>query len=73
MEYSMAKMQSLKPARKVWVGGLVGAITTIVVWVIEQIGGITVPGAIAVAISTLLTAIVSYIVPPSPDDQVVST
>ncbi len=69
----MAKMQSLKPARKVWVGSLVGAATTIVIWLIESIGKITVPGAVAVAISTLLSGIISYIVPPADADQVVST
>ena len=71
--FVMAKMQSLKPARKVWVGSLVGAATTIVIWLIESIGKITVPGAVAVAISTLLSGIISYIVPPADADQVVST
>ena len=67
----MASMQSLKPARKVWVGSLVGATTTIVVYLIEEIGKTKVPGAIAVSISTILTAVVSYLVPPAEADQVV--
>lgn len=66
----MAKMASAAPARKVWVGSLVGAATAIVVWIIESIGP-KVPGAIAVSISTLLTGIISYIVPPADSDQVV--
>lgn len=67
----MASMQSAKPARKVWVGGLVGATTTIVIYLVESIGKTTIPGSVAVAISTLLTAIISYLIPPSDADQIV--
>jgi len=66
----MAQMQSAKPARKVWVGSLVGATVTIIVWIIESAANTKVPSAIAVAISTLLTGIVSYLVPPADADQV---
>ncbi len=66
----MAQMQSAAPARKVWVGSLVGAATAILIWIIELIG-LKTPGGIAVAISTLLTGIVSYIVPPAPTDGIV--
>ena len=68
----MAKMQSLKPAQKILAGGLAGAVATIIVWLIESIGKTTVPGAVAVAISTVLSFITAYLVPPSADDQVVS-
>ena len=66
----MAQMQSAKPARKVWVGSLVGATVTIVVWIIETAANTKVPSTIAVAISTLLTGIVSYLVPPADTDGV---
>jgi hypothetical protein len=69
----VTKMQSLKPARKVWVGGSVGAATTILIWAIETIGNTKIPGTVAVAMSTVLTAIVSYLVPPSENDQVVAS
>jgi flagellar biosynthesis protein FliR len=68
----MAQMQSLKPARKVSVGAAVGALVTLVVWVIEAAGHTTVPAYVAVALSTLLTFIISYLVPPSDGDQIVS-
>lgn len=68
----MAQMQSAKPARKISVGAAVGALVTIIVWLIESIGHTTVPAYIAVALSTLLSFVVSYLVPPSPNDQVVS-
>jgi len=67
----MASMQSAKPARKVWVGGLVGATTAIVVYLIEQIGKTQLPSLITLSISTILTAVVSYLVPPAEADQVV--
>jgi len=64
-------MQSAIPARKVLVGGLAGAITAILVWVLRVAHVTEVPGEISAAISTVLTFIVSYLVPPSPNDQVV--
>jgi len=67
----MASMQSAKPARKVWVGGLAGATTAIVVWLIHTVGGPTVPGEISAAITTVLTFVASYLVPPAEADQVV--
>ena len=66
----MAKMASAAPARKVWFGSLVGALTAILVWIIESIG-LKVPSGIAVAISTLLTGIASYLMPPADTDQIV--
>jgi len=69
-DFVMAQMQSAAPARKVWVGSLVGAATAIVIWIIESIGP-KVPGGIAVAFSTLLTGIISYIVPPAATDGIV--
>ena len=67
----MAQMQSAKPARKVWVGSLCGPLVILAIWIIETAANTKVPSTIAVAISTRITGIVSYIVPPSPDDQVV--
>lgn len=68
----MAQMQSAKPARKVSAGAAVGALVTIGVWVIETAGHTTVPAYVAVALSTLLAFVVSYLIPPSDSDGVVS-
>ena len=68
----MAQMQSAKPARKVSAGAAVGALVTIVVWIVELAGHTTVPAYVAVALSTLLAFIVSYLIPPADNDQVVS-
>ncbi len=68
----MAQMASAKPARKVWVALLPGAVTTIVVWGLS-LGKIIVPGAVAVAISTVLSFVVSYLVPPADSDGIVSS
>lgn len=67
----MAQMQSAKPVRKVWVGGIVGAAVTIIVWIIEAAANTKVPAAIATAMVTVLTFIASYLVPPADTDQVV--
>jgi hypothetical protein len=67
----MASMQSEKPARKVWVGGLAGATIAIVVGLVRMIGGPSIPGEISAAITTVLTFLASYLVPPASDDQIV--
>jgi hypothetical protein len=69
----MAKMQSLKPARKVSVAALVGAATSLVLWIIESAAGVKVPSYIATSIMTILSFIVAWLVPPSADDQVVTS
>ena len=66
----MAKMASAVPARKVWVGSLVGAATAVLVWALG-LAGAKIPSEIAVSISTLLTGIVSYFVQPAETDQIV--
>jgi hypothetical protein len=66
----MAQMQSLAPARKVWVGAVTGALVTILVWIIESIAKIVIPAGVVVAFNTAITFIVSYLVPPAADDQV---
>ncbi len=68
----MAQMASAKPIRKISYGALVGAVVTLVVWLIETLGKVTVPAYIAVALSTILTFVIAYLIPPSDADQVVS-
>jgi multisubunit Na+/H+ antiporter MnhB subunit len=68
----MARMQSAVPARKVWVGGLVGATTTILIYLIETIAKTQLPSYIAVAISTVMTSAFAYFISPASDDQVVA-
>jgi hypothetical protein len=69
----MAKMQSLKPARKVSVAALVGAATSLTLWIIEIAADVKVPSYIATSIMTVVSFVVSWLVPPSEDDQVVSS
>jgi len=59
-----------KPAQKVTAGALAGAATAIGIWLIKTFGHIDIPGEIGAAITTILTFIVSYLVPPSEDDQI---
>ncbi len=65
----MARMESAAPARKVTVGLVAGAVTTIVVWVVDTTTGVKIPGGVSAAITTVLTFAVSYVVPPSADDR----
>jgi hypothetical protein len=69
----MAKMQSLKPARKVSVAALVGAGTTLTLWIIETAANVKIPSYIGTSIMTVVAFVVSYFVPPSADDQVISS
>lgn len=48
---------------KVSAGVLAGAISTILIWLASEFGGVSVPGGVASAITTLLTFAVSYMTP----------
>lgn len=65
----MAQQSSAAPIRKVWIGALTGAITTIVVWVLS-LAKVDVPPLVGSAITTVLTFVVSYLVPPADSDQI---
>lgn len=69
------RQASAVPTRKVKVGVVGGAFSAIVVWVLNDFnllsGGQDIPPQIALAITTVFTFIISYLVPPSSQDQVV--
>jgi len=65
----MAQQSSAAPIRKVWVGAIAGAATTIVVWVLS-LAKVDVPAVVASAITTILTFVISYLVSPADTDQV---
>ena len=51
------------PINKVSVGAATGALTALICWGLKQFGAIEVPGEIAVAISTVLSFVASYVTP----------
>lgn len=53
---------SLVPTRKVASGALGGAVATILLWVIDTVG-VTVPQAVAGAITTVVAIAIAYLVP----------
>ncbi|HEY3706885.1 MAG TPA: hypothetical protein VGL22_17615 [Terracidiphilus sp.] len=64
------------PVRKVLAGGVSGAITTIVVfvlnnYVLEPHGAKLITGDIGAAITTVLSFVVSYFIPPGPNESVI--
>jgi hypothetical protein len=67
----MPRMQTLVPSQKVTVGVLAGSITTIVIWALKSV--VVIPGEVAAAITTVLSFVVSYLVPPAARDQVVDS
>lgn len=52
----------VRPDRKVTIGGLVGSIVTISVWLVHEVGGFYVPPGVEGAFVVLLTFTVSYMV-----------
>lgn len=58
------------PTNKTIAGGLAGALTAILVWGVKQAWQIDVPAEIAVAISTVITFVVSYVTPPGESDHI---
>jgi len=72
----MARMKSAAPARKVIGSALAAAITTVVIWVLNGFvlpDGNTVPVEVAGAITTIVTFLAGYLLPPSPRDQIVGS
>ncbi len=68
----MPRMQTLMPTRKVTGGALAGAVTTILIAVLSR-SDISISNEVAVAITTLVTFLASYFIPPAERDQVVAT
>lgn len=51
------------PTRKVGSGALAGALSILLVWAAKQWGQVEIPGEAGAAITTVLTFVVSYLVP----------
>lgn len=69
------QQQSALPTRKVAAGSATAAVSTVVVWVINTYkllpGGQQVPADVALAVTTLLSFLASYLTRPSAADQIV--
>lgn len=61
------------PTRKVTSAAVAGAITTVAVYIYQQSTGETLPNELVAAITTLVTALVAYIVPPGDNEAVIPT
>jgi Na+/proline symporter len=72
---SKFKQATRGPTRKVTFGAFAGALTAILVWILNTFevlpNATQIPGEIASAMTTVLTFLVSYLVPPSPSDGIV--
>ena len=64
------RMQTSWPTQKVQAGAVAGALTTIALFILKS-AGIDVPGEVGAAIVTVLTFLVSYVVPPHDRDVTV--
>jgi hypothetical protein len=67
----MTESSSARPVQKVTAGLLAGAITTILVYVVSIAVDVEIPPTIAAAVTTLIGFLISYVVPPGADEQVV--
>ena len=68
------RMKRSAPAQKVTAGVIGGAITTVLVFVLNTtvLKGSPLPPHVVAAITTIITFAVSYITPPSPKDEVIT-
>jgi hypothetical protein len=70
-EDNMVRMQHPAPARKVMGSALAGALTTIVVYVLNTyVLETPLPGEVAAAVATVVAFAVGYLLPPSERDQI---
>jgi putative flippase GtrA len=63
---SQAGSGSAAPRPKVAAAGIAGAITTIVIWILNSLLGVEVPPEVAAAITTVLAFLAGYFTPQSP-------
>lgn len=71
-----AGQSTAAPVRKVLAGGVAGAFTTVVVfvlnnYVLEPHNLKLITGDVGAAITTVLSFVVSYFIPPSPNEAVI--
>jgi hypothetical protein len=65
----------IAPVRKVAIGGLSGAIATLLIFILNKFvlgADDQITGEIAGSVTTVITFIVSYLVPPSENESVIS-
>ena len=67
-----ARSPSAFPVRKVAAGGVAGAITTIIVWILSAAFKVDMPPEIAAAITVVLSFAAGYFIPPAAGDVVVT-
>lgn len=70
------KQAKAAPTKKVAVGAAAGAISAIVVWALNVFmilpNGVQIPGEIGSALTTILTFVVAYVVPPAASDGIIT-
>jgi putative flippase GtrA len=54
---------SLKPTQKVAAGGIAGALSIILVWMIEEFARIKIPAEVASALTVVIGVLTSYLTP----------
>ena len=66
----MAEQATLSPTRKVVAGGIAGSATIVLVWLVNAtlLKSNPMPAEVASALTTVVSAIVSYFVRPAPGD-----
>ena len=70
----MVRMKHSPPTRKVTGSALAGAITMIVVYFLNNyVLEMPLPGEVAAALTTIISFVVGYALPPSENDQIVNS
>lgn len=64
----MPNLKSTRPIRKVAAGGVAGAITTILIYLVKTIWKVEVPADLVGAITTVISFVTAYMVPSAPGD-----
>ena len=59
---------SSTPTRKVTAGGLAGALTIILIWIVDEGLAVEIPAYVGAAITTTLTFLTSYVVQSRPSE-----
>jgi len=66
----MATTETGAPTTKVMGGTIGAALATLLIWALTSLGHLTVDESVKVALTTVITFVCGYVIPPAPGDKI---
>ena len=66
---STPRQETGAPTAKVMGGTIGAAVATLIIWALSSLGHLTIDESVKVALTTVITFVCGYMIPPSPGDK----